>query len=162
MLHRVIPYHQHNNIDRYCFTIWLSEDWQRKRGSLSLLDNDKDNIVDAAVDASGGGGGGKDDKVMDLEAIKNKLHHDSSSDIKDIDQNVMHQVRLLMARWMLKEEWESSLMESHPEGEGRDVMIDKWREETKSIASVLSKSLGLNGGVEVDKLRGVFHVNQWL
>jgi Rps23 Pro-64 3,4-dihydroxylase Tpa1-like proline 4-hydroxylase len=165
MLHRVLPYHQYNAtncIDRYCFTIWLSEDWQRKRAVLSLLDSDSTNNT-AAVDKSGGGN--KDGKkVMVLEAIKNKLHDDSniSDDDDVIDQDLMHQVRLLVARWMLKEEWESSLMESHPGGEARDVMMDEWREETKAIERVLSKSLGLTSDINEDKLRVVFHVNQWL
>jgi hypothetical protein len=167
MLHRVLPYHQYSNtdcIDRYCFTLWLSEDWQRKRASLSQLDSINSKNTAAVVDKSGDGS--KDGKkVMVLEAIKNKLHDDSNiSDDDDdvIDQELMHQMRLLVARWMLKEEWESSLRESHPEGEARDVMMDKWREETKAIERMLSKSLRLTSDIDEDKLRGVFHVNQWL
>jgi hypothetical protein len=109
MVHRVLPCYT----DRYCFTIWLSANGASQCG----LDPETIEQQRATVRA----GLGKKD-LSEIEALR----------LLEIEELRAHAIK-----WVYREEWETSLLQSHPEGRARDDLVARMKFEIEVIERAL-------------------------
>jgi Rps23 Pro-64 3,4-dihydroxylase Tpa1-like proline 4-hydroxylase len=114
MVHRVLP----SFTDRYCFTIWLS-------GSSQSASPEKNEEQRALVRA-GLGGKQPGEFLSEEEALR----------LLEIEELRRHAIK-----WVYREEWEQSLLESHPAGLERDELINKMKFEIEVIERALRPML---------------------
>jgi len=108
MVHRVLP----SFADRYCFTIWLSASEGSQAVSPEKIEQQR-----AAVKA----GLGKQ-VLSDIEALR----------LLEIEELRRHAIK-----WVYREEWELSLLQSHPEGRERDELVARMKLEIEVIERAL-------------------------
>lgn len=110
MLHRVLPSHK----QRYCFTIWISE-----RNDTMLL---KSRAL--AMD--------------EREAARVALMNDASNTRKQLWEILrMEEVRKHAIKWVYRDEWLASLIESHPSGNEQNALVDRFNAEMGIIEHAL-------------------------
>lgn len=108
MVQRVLPSFN----DRYCFTIWLSASVASQCVSPKEKEQQR-----ARVRA----GLGKQD-LSEIEA----------SSLLEIEELRRHAIK-----WVYREEWETSLLQSHPEGKERDELVTRMKFEIEVIERAL-------------------------
>jgi 2OG-Fe(II) oxygenase superfamily len=112
MVHRVLP----SFTDRYCFTIWLSE------SGKSSLSPEKIEAQRERVRAGLGGNKKAGDCLSERDALE----------LLEIEELRRHAIK-----WLYREEWEESLLQSHPEGREREELVARRRFEIQVIEKAL-------------------------
>ncbi|KAL4439271.1 hypothetical protein ABPG77_004173 [Micractinium sp. CCAP 211/92] len=118
MLHRVLP----SAAERYCFTIWLSEDGPLRRpsgamGDGATLEHERSELRRALSSA---------EPLGASEAWRLAVHPE---------------LRKHAAKWVHRAEWERSLRESHPTGPALDQALQTFQTEVGIIERALAPLL---------------------
>ena len=116
MVHRVLP----SFADRYCFTIWLSG--RSEPGTLLSKEQveKQRNLVRAGLSKKPG------EVMTETEAWK----------LLEIEELRRHALK-----WVFREEWEESLVQSHPKGQQRDELVARMKFEIEVIEKALRPML---------------------
>ena len=110
MLHRVLPSHK----ERYCFTIWISE-----RNDSMLFKS-------------------RELAMGEREAARVALMNDASNTRKQLWELLrMEEVRKHAVKWVYRDEWLASLIQSHPSGNEQNALLARFNSEMEIIEHAL-------------------------
>jgi hypothetical protein len=110
MVHRVLP----SFTDRYCFTIWLSS-----TGGLQSFSPSEKHY---------------EQRILVREALSREVISEKEA-FKLLER--VEELRRHALKWVYREEWEQSLLESHPEGSERDDVVARMKFEIVVIEKAL-------------------------
>lgn len=143
MLHRVLP----SQKERYCFTIWISQ----RNDSMSF--NSRAMVMNEREAARAA--------LMGVKDSKNR------NELWEILR--MEEVRKHAIKWVFREEWLASLIQSHPSGKEQTALIDRFKNEItvveqalRPLLPILEEWRSVSGRKNGSMPRSPYPAAQWL